>query len=237
MDSKKVIKTSKEPEITVPPAGVSTFDRSSQLAAARLRAFEVKKERSEAKKLLKESEIENKVLKLKKVQIENEVLKRELLGGHHVAAPAVQVPPAPVPQAMGEKVVETQATEKTEVVSEKTEGSENDKGAATELVSTGLNPPPKNPDTTTPVKTDAEDPDDGMEYMDTMTYLAERVDTLHAMLYDELEYKKRKRTEKEAKSQEEKKHMLRVQKDPVLQQYRFANSNKGEAVYKAMFGL
>lgn len=233
MDEQKSAKGTKTSDITVPSAGVSTFDRSSQLAAARLRAFEVKRERAEAKKLLKESEIENKVLKLKKVQIENENLKKELLTTpSHVPPPqAVQAP-----QAVGAPITQTpvQAPPQTDTLSEKPEGSENNKGAAPELVSNDINPPPRDPEP--PVAVEPEE-DDGMEYVDTMSYLAEKVDTLHAMLYDELEYKKRKRTEKESKTQDEKKHMLRVQKDPVLQQYRLANSHKGDAVYKAMFGL
>lgn len=230
MDDQKNIKTTKTSEITVPTAGVSTFDRSSQLAAARLRAFEVKRERSDAKKLLKESEIENKVLKLKKVQTENEILKKELLGN------TTHVPPPQVPQAMGEKIPDPKkasAPEKTEVHTEKTEGAEKSEGSETQSVSGDINPTTE--DTEPPVAEEEEN--DGMEYVDTMSYLAEKVDTLHAMLFDELEYKKRKRTEKETKTDTEKKHMLRVQKDPVLQQYRLANSHKGDAVYKAMFGL
>lgn len=164
--------TSQKQSTTVTSQNQSNPDRSSQLAAARQRALEVRKQRAEERKELKKQEKESEKLRLQKVKLENEKLRKELQQGDkgEKKDESPKKPEKEEPKAQ-------EPPKETQQPAEPTQSKPVDKSDVAEEQAGVDNGP------------------------DPMTYMAHRIDHLTSMFEEEMNYKKRKREaqEKEAK--------------------------------------
>jgi len=145
-------------------------DRAAQLAAARLRAVEVRKQRAKEKGELKLQEKENERLRLEKVKQENEKLKKSIEGDKEEPSP------------------------KRAKVEESDNGSKPTEGDGPRQQPT-VDTVPAEPVAPAPAK--SEDASNSH-----ILQVAEKINALETLFREEMEYKKRKRADKE---QEEKK--------------------------------
>lgn len=164
-------------------------DRGAQLAAARQRALEVRKQRSEERKELKRQEQESEKLRLEKVKLENERLRKEIESStnsksdENPKSPKRQKTTDPNPK-VGEKNEETKGS----VASPSKEKGE--KRAREEDTS--------DDDTRDDKDYDAADKLDAPD--DPLIHMASKIDKLSSMFEEEMQYKKKKRETKEKES-------------------------------------
>lgn len=188
----------------------SNPDRASQLAAARQRAVEVRKQRAEEKKELKMQEKENEKLRLQKVKLENERLKNEISTASDDGNETDTDTKPKKASKKGKKRQTNDDVASTFVVDpEKGKEKTDKKEEASANVVEGDEKAQTAPSQSTSV--------------DLLAPVAEKIEKLTSMFEEEMQYKKRKREEreKEASRQHESsrnRHMQMVQ-DPAYVAY------------------
>lgn len=191
----------------------SNPDRASQLAAARQRAVEVRKQRAEEKKELKMQEKENEKLRLQKVKLENERLKNEISTASDDGNETDTDTKPKKASKKGKKRQTNDDVASTFVVdpraSEKGKEKTDKKEEASANVVEGDDKAQTAPSQSTSV--------------DLLAPVAEKIEKLTSMFEEEMQYKKRKREEreKEASRQHESsrnRHIQMVQ-DPAYVAY------------------